>query len=207
MMVSRKRERKRWRTETKLPYNNTVCIRARFLWCLQRAFFSRDVLALTETLNNHLLKRKNHRVKAAEERHQERAHNNGQSVLWKRFNEKKSRATRCFHVKVVVLYISRKKEEYIQIQHITIFTEHHNFEINCLFMRLFVWAGRLPGSGPRNLLFNVARYERVNTWKSGGDWERPSVLLFTRSIFKVPFLCFHSRHYQFLPAVHYHWAS
>ena len=36
-MVSRKRERKRWRTETKLPYNNIyiVCVYmcARFLRC------------------------------------------------------------------------------------------------------------------------------------------------------------------------------
>ena len=30
-----------------------------------------------------------------------------------------------------------------QIQYITILTEHHNFEINCLFMRLFVSPPRL----------------------------------------------------------------
>ena len=40
-MVSRKRERKRWRTETKLPYNIYVCIRARFLWCAASVFLER----------------------------------------------------------------------------------------------------------------------------------------------------------------------
>ena len=55
----------------------------------------------------HLVKRKNHWVKAAE-RDTTKARSNGQSVLWKRFNEKNSRAIRCFHIKVVVLYLEIK---------------------------------------------------------------------------------------------------
>ena len=65
-------------------YNNIyrvrVCVCARFLRCEQRA--QRDSLALTERNPKHSpLKGKNHCVKAAEERHQESARSNGQSVL------------------------------------------------------------------------------------------------------------------------------
>ena len=83
-MVSRKRERKRWRTETKLPCNTIyisracVCVRASSTVRTRK----RDALAFLETLNTHRVKqRKNHRVKAAEERHQESARSNGQGVL------------------------------------------------------------------------------------------------------------------------------
>ena len=113
-MVSRKRERKRWRTETKLPCNTIyiacVCVCARFLRCehererCTRFYWNPKHSPCAE---------KKPSSKSGRTRHQESARSNGQSVLWKRFNEKKSRATRYFHVKVVVLHISRGKRKNI----------------------------------------------------------------------------------------------
>jgi hypothetical protein len=61
-------------------YRARVCVCALLLRCEQRA--QRDALAFTtETLNTHRVERKNHRVKAAEERHQESARSNGQGAL------------------------------------------------------------------------------------------------------------------------------